>query len=348
MLDRLGLFEYRVVLHVHSRYSDGTGTVDEIVADARRAGVDVLWLTDHDTRRAVDNPGPGYYGHLLMLVGAEVTPPTNHCLVLGEVDLPSPQDPLQTVIDRVRDQGGLTFIAHPDDPGSPTARLPSYRWDDRTADGFTGLEVWNHLSDWSRTVRNIPTGIWAAWHPFRRLAAHPDTLALWDALGQQRRVVGLGGVDVHAAHVGVWPARLTIFPYRTAFRGIRTHVYTPEPLPQDWHLAQAMLMEAIGRGRVAVVNARVGEELGFRLWAEHSSAAPAALGDELDWAQGYRLKGLSPVPARWEIWQNGARVGEQEGTLLEWPVTAAGVWRVVLRRGKGSDVWIYSNALYFR
>ena len=39
----------RIDLHTHSRVSDGTQSPAELVADARRAGLDVLALTDHDT-----------------------------------------------------------------------------------------------------------------------------------------------------------------------------------------------------------------------------------------------------------------------------------------------------------
>lgn len=348
VLDRLGLYEHRVVMHVHSRYSDGSGEPQRIVEEAQRAGVDVLWLTDHDTRRALEVPGAGYYGHLLLLVGVEITPPTNHYLALGQIRLIAPTESLQTVIDHVAAEGGLGFIAHPDDPGNRTARLPSYRWTDRGVDGFAGLEIWNHLSDWSRSVTSIPAGLMALRRPHRRLSANPKTLALWDALGQARRVVGIGGADAHAAVVGKWPLRLTIFPYRTSFKGIRTHVYTENPLPANWLEAETLLMDAMARGRVAVVNAGVGEELGFRLWAEHPHEPLVAIGGEACWNQGYRVKGLAPVPVRWEIWHDGQLTGRMEGTLCDWPVAAPGVWRVVLRRGRADEVWIYSNPIYMR
>ena len=40
------------VVHLHSLYSDGTGTVPEIARAARASGVDVVLLTDHDTLEA--------------------------------------------------------------------------------------------------------------------------------------------------------------------------------------------------------------------------------------------------------------------------------------------------------
>ena len=40
---------YRGDLHIHSVYSDGTGTVGEIKAYADQAGLDFIFITDHRT-----------------------------------------------------------------------------------------------------------------------------------------------------------------------------------------------------------------------------------------------------------------------------------------------------------
>ena len=39
-------------MHLHSTYSDGTGTVPEIAAAGRRNALDVVLLTDHDSLEA--------------------------------------------------------------------------------------------------------------------------------------------------------------------------------------------------------------------------------------------------------------------------------------------------------
>ncbi len=72
------------VLHVHSTYSDGTGTVPEIAAAARANGLDFLLLTDHDTLAARDRGEEGWHDAVLMLVGEEVSPRReNHYLAFG-------------------------------------------------------------------------------------------------------------------------------------------------------------------------------------------------------------------------------------------------------------------------
>ena len=72
------------VIHLHSLHSDGTGTVRQIVRAGRRAGVDVVMLTDHDTLEARRQGDEGWHDGVLLLVGEEVSPPRrDHCLAFG-------------------------------------------------------------------------------------------------------------------------------------------------------------------------------------------------------------------------------------------------------------------------
>ena len=336
-----------MALHVHSRYSYGTGRVVEIIEAGKKAGLDVLWLTDHDNRHAAKEPGAGYRDKLLFLVGMEITPPTNHYLALGEIDPVDSSLPFQEIIDGVRQQGGLGFVAHPEDSGNATARLPSYRWTDRAVYGFTGLEIWNHLSDWSRQIHHLMGGAWAAWHPFSGLeGAWPATLRLWDRLAMQGPVVGIGGADAHAAHVGRGPFRFTVFPYRTSFSAILNHVCLDTPLSSQWQEAQTQLLGAFKSGQVAVLNASLGSEKGFRFWLSDPEGRVWPMGSSVSWQNGLLLEGQSPVFVQWEIWRDGKIVEKVDGTALLRKIGQTGVWRVVLRRGRRQAVWLYSNPIY--
>src|SRR5215211_5969809 len=101
------------VVHLHSIYSDGTGTVPEIARAARRSGVDVVLLTDHDTLEAKRRGEEGWYGPVLLLVGEEVSPRGgNHYLAFGLDEHVrrrgrSPAD----ICEAVRDGGGFGFAA---------------------------------------------------------------------------------------------------------------------------------------------------------------------------------------------------------------------------------------------
>jgi hypothetical protein len=109
-------------IHGHSTYSDGTGTFPEIVAAACDAGLDFLVMTDHDTLQPLQDVGEAFHGRTLLLIGCEVSPPTNHLLAVGARTCPSREQPPQDYVDDLRAQGALTFLAHPHDRGVPRSR----------------------------------------------------------------------------------------------------------------------------------------------------------------------------------------------------------------------------------
>ena len=345
MTPSLRYYEYSAALHVHSRYSDGCGTVSEILDQAQGTEVDILGLTDHDTRAAALNPGEGYYGRVMLLVGAEITPQQNHLLTWFAEDLPSKDSPWPAIVQSVAAQGGLSFVAHPNDRGNRTLRLPSYRWTERETKGFTGMEVWNHLSQWSDSVRNVPSGLWSLFHPFRSLHNGPRTedLALWDRLCQDACIVGIGGSDAHAAPVP--RTRWQVFPYRVSFQAIRTQIYLPEPLSHKWRADSQLIKAALTGGHCAIMAAHLGREKGFRYWAEHPKHS-AFMGDRIPWHPDVRLCGSSPVNATWRLIKNGQPIFTTTGHLLNVVAKEPGCYRVELFRGKKSRAWIYSNPLY--
>ena len=119
------MHELVISLHMHTTYSDGTGSHRDIANAAIRAGLDAVIVTDHN----VLVKGPEGYSkegkkRLLMLIGEEIhdqarVPQKSHLLVFNakrELATFAP-DP-QILIDNVRREGGLSFIAHPHEVGS--------------------------------------------------------------------------------------------------------------------------------------------------------------------------------------------------------------------------------------
>ncbi len=78
------LYERIGNLHIHSRYSDGTGGHEEIAHFAAQAGLDFLIVTDHNLYLAGRQ---GWYGDVLLLVGEELHDPgraqVNHYLAFN-------------------------------------------------------------------------------------------------------------------------------------------------------------------------------------------------------------------------------------------------------------------------
>ena len=67
------MHEYIVNLHMHTAYSDGTGSHSDIAQAALQAGIDVVIVTDHNVW--VNGPEDYYEDEtrrVLLLVGEEV------------------------------------------------------------------------------------------------------------------------------------------------------------------------------------------------------------------------------------------------------------------------------------
>ena len=43
---------------------------------------------------------------------------------------------------------GIGIIAHPDERRNYFAEYPPYPWIEWVLDEFTGIEIWNHMSEW--------------------------------------------------------------------------------------------------------------------------------------------------------------------------------------------------------
>src|SRR5918999_5751775 len=117
------------VVHLHSTYSDGTGTVPQIARAGRHAGADIVLLTDHDTLEAKRRGEERWYGDVLVLVGTEVSPRRrNHYLAFGlerEID----HDGLDAagICRAVRDAGGFGFAPPPFSRGFDRVRVRAPR-----------------------------------------------------------------------------------------------------------------------------------------------------------------------------------------------------------------------------
>jgi predicted metal-dependent phosphoesterase TrpH len=100
--------------HVHTAYSDGNGTIRQVLKTARVKGLDGLALTDHDTLKGYFE-AKQYANEILVIPGYELSTDAGHVLVIGLEYLP-PETGLanyEELVKWVRAEGGLTVLAHP-------------------------------------------------------------------------------------------------------------------------------------------------------------------------------------------------------------------------------------------
>ncbi len=106
----------RADLHVHSLASDGTAGIDEILAAAVAAELQVIAITDHDRIDAAQ-AGRALAQRrgipLEVIVGEEISTRGGHLLGLWLSEPIRPWQSLRVSIAQVHEQGGLAIPAHP-------------------------------------------------------------------------------------------------------------------------------------------------------------------------------------------------------------------------------------------
>jgi hypothetical protein len=341
------------VVHLHSLYSDGTGTVAEIAKAARRSGAEVVLLTDHDTLEARDRGEEGWHDGVLVCVGEEVSPKGhNHYLAFG-VDRLVDHAGLdcQGIVDAVAAAGGFGFPAHPFSTGSPRFRRASgIPWEDLACIGYTGIELWSAVTDSAEKVRKL-TDVGRFIVAPDRFLDHPPAanLAGWDALCAERRVVAIGGVDAHQIGkriAGRVPLRL--MAYHRSFRLLRTRVLLENALSGDTERDREAVYAALRAGRCYLARDSLAPARDFSFWAD--GPRRLEMGEENGHAKGLTVHVRTPRPARIALLRDGQEVATREGEALDHPAEQPGVYRVeatVTAHGR-QRTWILSNPIYLR
>ncbi len=110
----------RADLHMHSSYSDGIGTIQQILHHVEHnTDLNVIAITDHDViegaLRARDLWVKGDY-RFDFIVGEEISTREGHMLALFIEKRIPPDLSIERSIDLVHEQGGLAIVAHPLNP----------------------------------------------------------------------------------------------------------------------------------------------------------------------------------------------------------------------------------------
>ena len=156
-LNTLQLNKYNSVgaIHIHSVYSDGTGNVDLISKAAKKAGLDWIIITDHNSFEIQE----GIYNGVYVIKGEEISPKNeNHYLALGINEYIQPSDNAQHNVEAVKLNGGFGFAAHPEESDCRQNSHQPIKWTNKNIIP-DGVEIWNWFSQWGDVFdeRNIFT-----------------------------------------------------------------------------------------------------------------------------------------------------------------------------------------------
>lgn len=343
------MVEYVGAIHIHSNFSDGSGTIDDIKKAAQEVCLDYIVLTDHNTLRAKNDGEEGWHGDTFLLVGTEINDKQNlnHYLALGIDKTFSTRISAKEYVKKVKEKGGIGFIAHPFEERSSMSEHPPYPWNEWETEDFTGIEVWNHMSEWMEGLNEDNKYNYFV-HPLKSIIAPSSkTLCKWDELNQKRKVIGIGGVDAHAHKLNLLGFfEVEVFPYKVLFKSIRTHLLCDSPLHKSNNSVEIIkdrneILKVLKSGRLFISNYYRGDAKGFRFFAQDSNMI-YHMGETIEFSEKIRLRVILPnISGTIRLIANGKFVDEVENVDAEFRINNPGAYRVeIFLDGKA---WIYSN-----
>ncbi len=355
------MFESVGNLHSHTPYSDGEGSHAEIAQAAIRAGLDFVIVTDHNIWVTGIPPyhcGEGEHSskRVLLLTGEEIhdqalQPQSNHLLVYNaRKELAALAYDPRRLLEAVNEAGGLSFLAHPFDYGSKLIDYEPIHWQRWDVTGFTGLELWNYMSEFARLLTSRTAAIRYALDPALGISGPPpEMLQKWDELtAAGQRIVAIGNSDAHAFKVKKFGRSAVIFPYEFLFRAVNTHLLTAEPLNGDYEHDCNLIFSALRDGHCFVGYDAPASTRGFRFSAQGDNTA-AIMGDAISAARGVTLQVAAPARAELCLVRNGKVLAHKEvDTHLTYITSEPGAYRVeAYLEYKGQKRgWIFSNPIY--
>jgi hypothetical protein len=350
--------ELIVNLHMHTNYSDGSGSHADIGQAALRKGVDVVLVTDHNILvMGMDAYFQAGKKKALLLACEEIhdqdrEPQKNHLLVFNtHEELATLADDPQTLVSAVKRLGGLSFLAHPVDPAMPAFDQTDISWVEWDVRGFTGIELWNGFSELKTVARGKLEAIYYAFFP-EALPHGPlsETLRIWDGLLEQgARIVAIGGSDAHALKLSMGPLHRTVFPYEYHFSSINTHILAASGLTGDLSSDREMIFESLEKGHCFVGCDLFAPTRGFRFSAQDNSKR-AIMGDEIVKEGAVILQAKFPSRAEIHLIKDGKSIKHANGEALSYVTNESGVFRIEAYKtflGKRRG-WIFSNPIYVK
>lgn len=349
--------EIIVNLHMHTFYSDGTGSHHDIAQAALRAGLDAVIVTDHNV---FVEGFEGYYEdagrRVLLLVGEEIhdrerLPQKSHLLVFGiSRELSGFARKPEELIKAIQKAGGLAFAAHPFDFASPAIGEDDLSWENWDLHGLNGIEIWNAMSEFKSKIRTKLHGLYYLLNPKQiTRGPFPQTLQKWDELlAQGEKTFAIGGTDAHAFKIKIGPRLWTVFPYEFHFRTINMHLIIDQPLSGDLAADQSRIYHALKHGNGFVAYDLPEKTTGFSFNA-HGYGQNAGMGEEISAQRGVTLQIRLPKAAECRLICNGklVKIWEKQN-LCTYITQDPGAYRMeAYLPYNGRRVgWIFSNPVF--
>jgi Complex I intermediate-associated protein 30 (CIA30)/PHP domain len=259
------------VYHVHSVFSDGKGSVDDITKAAKKENLDFVVLTDHGRPNIKCAQSTDWMNDVLLMGASELSLTSGHMTGIGfktpnYIFPPEPQEAIDEIMGQ--NEYGSTFISHPYDNKIP--------WTDWGLHGFSGLEVLSSYTE-ARRAGVLKILIFPLKYIFNSRYSLLDTMSYpkanidkWDELNKmanlRRQYYGIYALDAHAKLPITRTFSLGFPTYLSMFQVMKVYVKIEESYERVGvppHEAANQVAAAIKAGRFFNVIEAIAPANGF-------------------------------------------------------------------------------------
>ncbi len=357
------------VIHIHSTYSNGGGTLNEIGQAAQSLGLDFAIVTDHDTLKGKRDEGEKTFGLTDLYIESEINTPSGHLLCFLPVrETAIPSDAAlkdrcwKHYLGSETNPELFTVTAHPNHPRFPWTRLETF------AQGTEAINLdvlWR--AHWEES--QLASLFTAAIYPFQnyvavlRLLNFPEKdRKSWDTMNTlSTGRFGILAQDTHSLlklHDKVqlpWPS------YRETFM-MGTNIVFGEENSPDLLTRKKSLYENLRQGRSAMLFRAVGDFAGND-WVVECGAEKGRAGSRLRFAGActstVEIPSDFPFDTVVRLYRNGDLIAEKTDATrsVALPLDRPGTYRVEVwsrtrtRLGiflSGTVPYVFYNPIYLQ
>ncbi len=324
--------------HIHSVFSDGRKSVEDIAMLAAQASLDFIILTDHGRPNYESLASQGWKEDVLVLAGSELSVSRGHLVGLGFTSPPRPfsQNAEQAVYE-IGSQGGFSIISHP---------YSKVRWSWGEFIDYSGVDIMNGDTmlklNFLSSLPYLPALLLKPEFTLLKMLDSPQrNLKKWDELNRIHPIYGYFSVDAHLL-------------YRPLLSLFRLHLLLGKPLSTDFKTARSQVYEALKRGRFYNTIDAAAQGEGFRFWGKQGEKT-IPMGSVAELTTPVRLHIEAPFPFRKEIHiiRGGKNILRSQEEALFYSAQEPGIYRVEIflkeRTPLGKDIpWIVSNPIFLK
>jgi hypothetical protein len=332
-------FEVSGVFHIHSTFSDGKRSVDQIARCASEESLNFIVITDHGRPNFESLRSEGWKDEVLVLCGSELSENRGHLVAVG-FDTPSSQfsSTAEEAVYQVAGLGGFTVIAHP-------YSKVQWSWGPRV--DYSGLEI---ISADSMLRKSLPLSLFylpaLLINPkfaFLKVLSRPEkNLLKWDSLNEKSSIFGYYSTDAHLL-------------YSTLFSSLHLHIPLARPLSKKFKTAKRQVLNALRRGNFYSAVEAAAQAKGFRFWAKQGDKV-FSMGSAIKIEPQTTLHAAMPIGVELEarLLVNGTPVFRSSEETWSYPATnGPGVYRLEVYLKEKTPMaedfpWILSNPIFLK